>query len=56
LPVTFTAGCIHLLVQLDKLEVSDRIKKWFIPTALGLGSMLLYKESLNLLIYFVFPN
>jgi hypothetical protein len=56
LPVMFSAGCIHLLVQLDNLNISDRIKKWFVPTALGLGALLLYKESLNIFLYLLFPN
>ena len=59
LPVTATAACIHLLVQLDKLEINDRMKRWFVPTAIGLGALLLYKESLNIVlyaIYYLFPN
>jgi hypothetical protein len=59
LPVTFSAGCIHLLVQLDKLDIDERIKRWFVPTAIGLGALLLYKESLNIVlyaIYYLFPN
>lgn len=56
LPVTASAGCIHLLLQLDKLNVPENLKAWFVPTAIGLGAMLLYKESLNIVIYFVFPN
>jgi hypothetical protein len=56
LSVTATAGCIHLLLQLDKLELPQKLKAWFVPTAIGLGALLIYKESLNIVIYFLFPN
>lgn len=56
LPVTATAGLIHLLIQLDKLGIPEVLKKWFVPTAIGLGAMLIYRESLNLLLYFLFPT
>lgn len=56
LPVTASAGCIHLLLQLDKLNLPEKLKAWFVPTAIGLGAMLLYRESLNIVLYFLFPN
>ncbi len=56
LPVTASAGCIHLLLQLDKMRLPQRLKAWLVPTAVGLGTFLLYRESLNIVIYFFFIN
>jgi hypothetical protein len=56
LPVTASAGCIHLLLQLDKLQLPQRLKAWLVPTAVGLGTFLLYRESLNIVIYFFSLN